>query len=124
MSMKISTAAMPSAIELRPVRMASSPSEAPIACWLRISSGTGRAPVSSTSARSSASLWVNPVTCTWLRIGSEIVAAALTRSSSTTAMTLPTFSLVSLKKMSPPSPVRLKITVGCWVMGSRLTCAC
>ena len=87
---------MPITLALMPWLMASWPSDAPIACWLVISSGTGRDPVRRVRARSVASLTVNPLTLTWSRMGSWIVACALTLLSRATASLLPTLALVSL----------------------------
>ena len=83
-------------LALMPWLIASWPSDAPIACWLVISSGTGRDPVRSVRARSLASVAVNPLTLTWSRIGSWMTAWAFTLSSSATASLLPTFALVNL----------------------------
>ena len=67
-----------------------------MACVLTGESSTGRAAVRSTRARLADSSALKPVMRTESRMGSEIVAPALTWSSRTTAMVLWTLALVIL----------------------------
>jgi hypothetical protein len=106
--MNSTTARAAAAVETRPLRIESAPSEGPTVRSSSTCTGAGRAPARSTMARSVASAEVNPPVI-WARpegMRSRICGAEWTLPSSTMARRRPTLASVRSAKARPPAALK------------------